>query len=121
MFNGIFHIRKPVNEPVLMYAPGSKERAELQAKLKDMIDNPVEVPCIINGKDISNGDLVEIKSPRGHIKLQAKVTKTIKPGVVSIPHGWPEANANILTDDQYLDPISGFPPFNGTLCQVSKT
>ena len=34
MFNGIFHIRKPENEPVLSYAPGSKERDELKTELK---------------------------------------------------------------------------------------
>ena len=38
MFNGIFHIRKPQNEPVLSYAPGTKERNELKFKLKEMID-----------------------------------------------------------------------------------
>lgn len=63
MFNGLFHIRKPTNEPVLGYAPGSKERAELQAALQDMIDNPVEVPCIIGGREVTTGDLVEMKPP----------------------------------------------------------
>jgi len=66
MFNGIFHIRKPENEPVLGYAPGSKERIELKAKLKDMLSNPIEVPCIIGGREISTGDLVEMKSPHDH-------------------------------------------------------
>jgi 1-pyrroline-5-carboxylate dehydrogenase len=63
MFNGLFHIRKPTNEAVLGYAPGSKERADLQAVLQEMIDNPVEVPCIINGREVTTGDLVEMKPP----------------------------------------------------------
>ncbi len=63
MFNGIFHIRKPQNEPILNYARGSKERAELKAKLKEMLDNPIEIPCIINGKQVTTGDLVEMKPP----------------------------------------------------------
>jgi 1-pyrroline-5-carboxylate dehydrogenase len=63
MFNGIFHIRKPENEPVLSYAPGSKERAELKAKLQEMLDNPVETPCIIGGREVRTGDLVEMKPP----------------------------------------------------------
>ena len=63
MFNGIFHIRKPENEPVLGYAPGSKERAELKAVLADMLANPVEVPCVIGGRDIPTGDLVEMRPP----------------------------------------------------------
>ena len=35
MFNGIFHIRKPENEPVLNYAPGSRERSELDTPSVD--------------------------------------------------------------------------------------
>lgn len=79
----------------------------------------------INVKDaaergIKNGNLVIVKSPRGSIKLAAKVTERIMQGVVSIPHGWEQANANTLTDDDRLDPISGFPPYRGALCEVKK-
>jgi len=63
MFNGLFHIREPKNEPALAYAPGSQERAELKAELERMLRNPVEVPCIIGGREVSTGDLVEMKPP----------------------------------------------------------
>jgi len=63
MFNGLFHIREPKNEPVLTYEPGSRERAGLKAELQRMLDNPVEVPCIIGGKPVSTGDLVEMRPP----------------------------------------------------------
>lgn len=63
MFNGIFHIREPQNEPVLSYAPGTKERAELKAALEEMKRTPVEVPCIIGGKEIKTGNLVEMRAP----------------------------------------------------------
>ncbi len=63
MFNGIFHIRKPENEPILSYAPGSKERAELKAVLQEMLASPVEVPCFIGGREITTGDLVEMRAP----------------------------------------------------------
>ena len=66
MFNGIFHIPKPENEPVLGYAPGSKERAELKACLEDMLANPVEVPSIIGGREVKTGDLVRMTAPHGH-------------------------------------------------------
>jgi len=66
MFNGLFHIRKPGNEPVLNYSTGSSEREELKAKLKEMQENPVEVPCIIAGKEVTTGDLVEITAPHDH-------------------------------------------------------
>jgi len=63
MFNGLFHIREPKNEPVQAYAPGSQERAELKAELERMLRNPVEVPCIIGGREVSTGDLVEMRPP----------------------------------------------------------
>jgi 1-pyrroline-5-carboxylate dehydrogenase len=69
MFNGIFHIPEPVNEPVLSYAPGTRERAELQAVLRDMLDNPVEVPCIIDGQEVTTGDLVEMRCPHRRSQL----------------------------------------------------
>jgi len=79
--------------------------------------NPVDA----DSRSIKHGDMVIISSPRGSIKMKANVTEAILSGVVSVPHHWPgEANANILTDDNNLDPISGFPPFKSQLCQVSR-
>ena len=68
--------------------------------------------------DVENGEEVTVESDRGSIRLKAKVTEKINPRVVRIPHGWDEANANILTDDTALDPISGFPPFRSLQCRV---
>ncbi|MHB8896746.1 MAG: L-glutamate gamma-semialdehyde dehydrogenase [Candidatus Geothermincolia bacterium] len=69
MFNGIFHIPKPANEPVLGYEPGSRERAELKARLKDMLANPIEVPAIIGGREVGTGDLVKMTAPHCHEHL----------------------------------------------------
>ena len=63
MFNGIFQIREPINEPVLGYEPGSAARAALKAELERMLKNPIEVPCIINGREVATGNLVEMKPP----------------------------------------------------------
>jgi 1-pyrroline-5-carboxylate dehydrogenase len=63
MFNGIFHIREPKNEPILSYEPSSPERAALKAELDRMLKNPVEVPCMINGREVATGDLVEMRPP----------------------------------------------------------
>jgi len=69
---------------------------------------------------IADGDWVKVESLRGSVEMKAKVTEDIHPGVVSMPHGWSEANANLLTDDEARDPISGFPSFRSLLCRVSK-
>ncbi|NIA14350.1 MAG: L-glutamate gamma-semialdehyde dehydrogenase [Nitrospiraceae bacterium] len=69
MFNGFFNIPEPKNEPVLMYAPGSPERDELKAKLQEMIDNPVEVPSIIGGKEVRSGHTVDMRCPHNHSQI----------------------------------------------------
>ncbi len=71
-------------------------------------------------RQIQNGDRVEISSPRGQVIFRAEVTDKMKLGVVHAFHGWNNANINELTDDQSLDPISGFPPFKSLLCQVRR-
>ncbi|MBT3284970.1 molybdopterin-dependent oxidoreductase [Candidatus Bathyarchaeota archaeon] len=72
-------------------------------------------------RSINDGDKVSVTSPRGEVIITAMVTPTMMKGVVQMPHHWPDkANANNLSDDKYLDPISGFPAFKSQLCQVTK-
>ncbi|MHC4400479.1 MAG: L-glutamate gamma-semialdehyde dehydrogenase [Planctomycetota bacterium] len=66
MFNGIFHVPQPVNEPVLDYAPGSPEKAELKAKLQEMLGETCDVPMIIGGEEVRNGALGQIPCPHDH-------------------------------------------------------
>jgi len=69
---------------------------------------------------IADGDQVIVESPKGSIKLRAEVTGDIHPKVISLQHGWNEANANILTDDEEHDPISGYPAFKAIPCRLVK-
>ena len=66
MFNGIFRIPQPVNEPCLQYAPGSPERAELSSRLQEMLNGQIEVPMIIGGEEVRNGNLADIRCPHNH-------------------------------------------------------
>ena len=72
MFNGIFHIPQPVNEPCLQYTPSSPERAELSAKLKEMLNEQVEIPMIIGGEEVRNGKLADIRCPHNHQHILGK-------------------------------------------------
>ncbi len=69
---------------------------------------------------IVHGELIGIETPRGSIKMKANVTQDIKPGVVSVPHGWAEANCNILLDAQLKDPVSGYITMNSNACRLLK-
>lgn len=65
------------------------------------------------------GDAVLIRSAWGEIRVRAKPTIMMPPGVVGMFHGWVGANVNDLVPREF-DPISGFPPFKETPCEVTK-
>jgi anaerobic selenocysteine-containing dehydrogenase len=69
---------------------------------------------------IVHGELMGLETPRGSIKIKANVTLDIKPGVVAVPHGWAEANCNILLDASLKDPVSGYITMNSVACRLVK-
>ena len=72
MFNGIFRIPQPVNEPCLQYAPGSPERTELSSRLQEMLNGQIDVPMIIGGEEVRNGNLADIRCPHNHQQILGK-------------------------------------------------
>ncbi|RLG75132.1 MAG: 1-pyrroline-5-carboxylate dehydrogenase [Thermoprotei archaeon] len=66
MSTGIFQIPKPRNEPILTYAPGTREREELMKKLKELKSRKVEIPLIIGGKKVKSGELSVCRCPHNH-------------------------------------------------------
>lgn len=69
---------------------------------------------------IADGGIVTVESPRGSIKIKAKLTEDVHPKVVSIQMGWSEANANFLTSNETSDPVLGLAGFRSVLCRVTK-
>lgn len=54
------------NEPVLAYAPGSAERSQLRAVLAATAGQRLELPSIINGREIATGRLEPAIMPHHH-------------------------------------------------------
>ncbi|MFZ4061603.1 MAG: L-glutamate gamma-semialdehyde dehydrogenase [Bacteroidia bacterium] len=54
------------NEPVLSYAPGSAERAELKKTLSEMRNQRVDVPMYIGGQEVRSNDLQPLSPPHDH-------------------------------------------------------
>lgn len=71
-------------------------------------------------RGLSVGDPVTLSTSRGSISLQANLTAIVPPGVVSVYHGLPGAEINLIIEPDYRDPISGFPGFKSLLCQIEK-
>ena len=73
MVNGIFQPPTPHNEPVKGYVKGSNERAELEAELARQMGEVIEIPCIINGKEVWTNNVVEQVMPHNHGHVLARV------------------------------------------------
>ncbi len=52
------------NEPILTYAPGSPERAEITAALAQMRGEQPEIPLVIGGHELRTGDVREQREPQ---------------------------------------------------------
>ncbi|CAN5586451.1 L-glutamate gamma-semialdehyde dehydrogenase [soil metagenome] len=54
----------PVNEPVLTYAPGSAERAQLEKRLVELAADKVDLTCTIDGKQqMGGGKRIDVVQP----------------------------------------------------------
>lgn len=71
MNNAIYSIQRPLNEPVLTYAPGTPERAELMKELKRLSSEKIEIPLIINGKPVTTGQTGKVVMPHDHSHILA--------------------------------------------------
>ncbi|WP_405559488.1 molybdopterin oxidoreductase family protein [Streptomyces canus] len=77
---------------------------------------------------LKDGAAVRVKGAGGEVVTEAEVTDGVRPGVVSLPHGWghnrpgtrlshalkdPGVNVNQILDGSLLDPLSGNAVLNG--------
>ncbi len=63
MSQEIFQVPVAENEPVKSYAPGTPEKAELKKALDELMSKEVELPMIIDGKEVKSGKKVAIHPP----------------------------------------------------------
>jgi anaerobic selenocysteine-containing dehydrogenase len=84
-------------------------------------------------RGIAHEQRVRVRSRVGAIELKVEVTDEIMPGVVSVPHGWGHdrpgvqletakahagASVNDLTDEQFIDALSGNAALSGVPVSV---
>ena len=82
---------------------------------------------------LADGDPAVVRSRVGEVTVPVEVTDAIRPGVISIPHGWGHdlagvqlavaqehagVNSNLLADETLFDPISGNAVLNGIPVEV---
>ncbi|MDG9718110.1 molybdopterin oxidoreductase family protein [Streptomyces sp. DH24] len=83
---------------------------------------------------VTDGAPVRVTGAGGEVTAPAEVTDAVRPGVVSLPHGWghdrpgtrlrhaatdPGVNVNQLLDGSLLDPLSGNAVLNGVPVELA--
>ncbi len=83
---------------------------------------------------LTDGAPASVQSRVGEVAIDVEITDGIRPGVVSIPHGFGQnmpgvqlrvaqeyrgVNTNVLTDEQFYDPVSGNIALNGVPVTVA--
>ncbi|MBU6470354.1 MAG: L-glutamate gamma-semialdehyde dehydrogenase [Gammaproteobacteria bacterium] len=81
MSQASFRVPTPVNEPVLSYAPGSPERAELKQTLERMVAERLDIPLVIAGEAVRTGRLAEARMPHDHRHMLATYHQAEAPQV----------------------------------------
>ena len=69
-------------------------------------------------RGIGPNQWVELSTGRGKLRARVNITEYVPPGVVNLSHNFPGTEVNELIDQDYRDPISGYPGFKSLLCEV---
>ncbi|NUT99400.1 MAG: aldehyde dehydrogenase family protein, partial [Saccharothrix sp.] len=65
--DAVTRVPVPANEPVLSYAPGTPERAQLQAKVAELAKEPLELTLTIGGEQrVGSGERFDVVQPHNH-------------------------------------------------------
>jgi cysteine desulfurase NifS len=131
----------PLADPVLaqqfplVFNSGARTHTDFRSQhhgIEGLVrDNP-EPTVELNVEDaavrgVSDGDLVEVRTPRGSVPFRARTSVDIVPGAIECnmgggtpvgPPQWTGWNVNDLTDLANYDEISGFPVYKALLCDV---
>lgn len=119
----------PSPEFPLILVAGPRTRAFINSQLREAPSVRAKMPrplarlnpAAAAARGIADGDPVIVRTKVGSVQFWAELSGDIHPEVVVVPHGWAEANANLLTDLSGLDPISGFPAFRSRACQIARS
>jgi anaerobic selenocysteine-containing dehydrogenase len=74
--------------------------------------------------NITAGDRIGIETPKGEIEMIARISTTVRPGMVRLAWGWgdydPRGNLNTLTEDDKRGPVTGTSTSRSFMCRLRK-
>jgi len=115
----LWNIERPKNDVdnIPTYAPGSSQRAKLIDEIRNIkVRTPVEIPLIINGKEVRTDDVLEVRCPhnkelvlaRAHIAGEDEIQQAIESSLDAQP-GWSELDwlHRLMIFNRAADLLSG--------------
>lgn len=69
---------------------------------------------------VEDGGAVTLRSRRGEVRAQARITDRVPAGTVFLAFHWRESPANMLTQDFALDPVAKIPEYKVCAVRVEK-
>lgn len=108
MSGGNYTIPQPLNEPVKSYMPGSEEKKRLKEAIRELRSMEIDIPMIINGKEVRTDNRVAINPPHDikhllghyhqggeeHVKMAIEASMNAKQHWMDMP--WNERAAIFL-------------------------
>lgn len=125
--------QSPINTPelykrfplILISGERSQEYTHTQQRQVPVLRNSspeplAEIhPATATQYGLADGMLVRIETKNGKMQMRVRTTDKLAAGVVRVPHGWANANVNLLVDMDVFDPITAYPDFKAVLCNVA--
>lgn len=127
-------MRDPAPEMVLIGRRHLRSNNSWMHNVPSLVGGSNRCTLQIHPRDVARfglGDRALVRSAAGEVEVPVEPTEAIMPGVVSLPHGWGHqdsgqavarrnagVNANALTDELVVDPVSGNAVFNGVPVSV---
>jgi 1-pyrroline-5-carboxylate dehydrogenase len=113
------NIEKPKNDVdnIPTYEPGSSQRVKLTDEIRNIKGRtPIEIPLIINGKEVRTNDVVEVRCPhnkelvlaRAHIAGEDEIQQAIESSLDTQP-GWSQLDQldRLMIFNRAADLLSG--------------
>lgn len=72
---GNFRVPVPSNEPSRDFAPGSQESKDVLAKIAEVTSSVRELPHVINGERIFDGETVDVVAPHQHAQVLGRLPR----------------------------------------------
>ena len=94
MSRGNYEIPTPVNEKVYSFAPGTPERESLKKKVDELAGQQIDIPLVIDGKEVRTGDTGNYVMPHDHGHVLATwhkgTAKEVEAAIDSSQRAWKE-------------------------------